>query len=118
MTALQQSNSTRRSSITTYLAHDTAYGLGSFSESNSFSGPSSPGLTRRSSLTGEYIPLGSVSLHIDNALEFGVFMHIASNASSASFQPSSLPDLAVVVGQGIGRIGLRLRLLRVNKDIS
>lgn len=92
MTASQQSNSTRRSSITNYSARDTAYGSGSFSES-SFSGPSSPGLTRRSSLIGdEYIPLGPVSLHIDDALEFGVFTHIAS--SGGSFQSSKLPATA------------------------
>lgn len=100
MTASQQSNSTRRSSITAYSAHDTAYGSGSFSES-SFSSPSSPGLTRRSSLIGdEYIPLGPVSLHIDDALEFGVFTHIASSASSASFQPSKLPRAAGGGGGG------------------
>jgi hypothetical protein len=92
MTASQQSNSTRRSSVTNYSARDTAYGSGSFSES-SFSGPSSPGMTRRSSLIGdEYIPLGSVSLHIDDALEFGVFTHITS--SGGSFQPSKLPATA------------------------
>jgi hypothetical protein len=92
MTASQQSNSTRRSSITNYSARDTAYGSGSFSES-SFSGPSSPGLTRRSSLIGdEYIPLGPVSLHIDDALEFGVFTHATS--SGGSFQPSKLPATA------------------------
>ncbi|KAE8441467.1 hypothetical protein EG329_004923 [Mollisiaceae sp. DMI_Dod_QoI] len=92
MTASQQSNSTRRSSITNYSASDTAYGSGSFSES-SFSGPSSPGLTRRSSLIGdEYVPLGPVSLHIDDALEFGVFTHISS--TGASFQPSKLPVTA------------------------
>jgi hypothetical protein len=92
MTASQQSNSTRRSSITNYSARDTAYGSGSFSES-SFSGPSSPGMTRRSSIIGdEYIPLGSVSLHIDDALEFGVFTHITS--SGGSFQPSNLPATA------------------------
>jgi hypothetical protein len=93
MTASQQSNSTRRSSITNYSARDTAYGRGgSFSES-SFSGPSSPGLTRRSSLIGdESIPLGPVSLHIDDALEFGVFTHITS--SGGSFQPSTLPTTA------------------------
>ena len=92
MTASQQSNSTRRSSVTNYSAQDTAYGRGSFSE-NSFSGPSSPGLTRRSSLIGdECIPLGAVSLHIDDALEFGVFTHITS--SSGSFHPSKLPATA------------------------
>lgn len=89
MTASQQSSSTRRSSVTNYSARDTAYGSGSFSES-SFSGPSSPGLTRRSSLIGdEYIPLGPVSLHIDDALEFGVFTHITSTVGS--FQTSQLP---------------------------
>jgi hypothetical protein len=92
MTASQQSSSTRRSSITNYSAHDTAYGSGSFSES-SFSGPSSPGITRRSSLIGdEHVPLGPVSLHIDDALEFGVFTHITS--SRGSFQPSKLPATA------------------------
>ncbi|KAE9364871.1 restriction of telomere capping protein 5 [Stipitochalara longipes BDJ] len=92
MTASQQSNSTRRSSVTNYSARDTAYGPGSFSES-SFSGPSSPGLTRRSSLIGdEYVPLGPVSLHIDDALEFGVFTHVTS--SGGSFQPSKLPATA------------------------
>jgi hypothetical protein len=92
MTASQQSNSTRRSSVTNYSARDTAYGSGSFSES-SFSGPSSPSLTRRSSLIGdEYLPLGPVSLHIDDALEFGVFTHITSSGSS--FQPSKLPATA------------------------
>ncbi|PMD29526.1 restriction of telomere capping protein 5, partial [Hyaloscypha variabilis F] len=59
----------------------------------SFSGPSSPGLTRRSSLIGdESIPLGPVSLHIDDALEFGVFTHITS--SGGSFQQSTLPTTA------------------------
>jgi hypothetical protein len=94
MTASQQSNTTRRSSITNYSARDTDYGSGSasFSES-SFSGPSSPGLTRRSSLIGdEYVPLGSVSLHIDDALEFGVFTHVTSTVGS--FQPSKLPASA------------------------
>jgi len=92
MTASQQSNSTRRSSVTNYSAHDTAYGSSSFSES-SFSGSFSPGITRRSSLIGdEYIPLGPVSLHIDDALEFGVFTHITS--SGGSFQPSKLPASA------------------------
>jgi hypothetical protein len=92
MTASQQSNSTRRSSVTNYSASDTAYGSGSFSESN-FPCPSSPGITRRSSVIGdEYVPLGSVSLHIDDALEFGVFTHITS--SGGSFQPSKLPVTA------------------------
>jgi hypothetical protein len=94
MTASQQSHSTRRSSVTNYSARDTDYGSGSasFSES-SFSGPSSPGLTRRSSLIGdEHIPLGSVSLHIDDALEFGVFTHVTSTVGS--FQPSTLPASA------------------------
>jgi hypothetical protein len=50
-------------------------------------------MTRRSSIIGdEYIPLGSVSLHIDDALEFGVFTHITS--SGGSFQPSNLPATA------------------------
>lgn len=40
----------------------------------------------------EYIPLRSVSLHIDDALEFGVFTHITS--SGGSFQPSKLPATA------------------------
>jgi TLD/Domain of unknown function len=99
MTASQQSLNTRRSSVTNYSASDTAWGSGSFSES-SFSGPSSPGLTRRSSLIGdEYVPLGPVSLHIDDALEFGVFTHLtpSSNGAGGSFQPSSLP-----VGAGTG----------------
>lgn len=94
MTASQQSIRTRRSSITNYSARDTdePYGSASFSES-SFSGPSSPGLTRRSSLIGdEYVPLGSVSLHIDDALEFGVFTHVTSTVGS--FQPSKLPASA------------------------
>jgi hypothetical protein len=100
MTASQKSFSTRRSSVTNYSARDTdyrtAYGSGSFSE-NSFSGSSSPGMTRRSSLIGdEYIPLGPVSLHIDDALEFGVFTHI--NSSRGSFQPSKLPATARASG--------------------
>jgi TLD/Domain of unknown function len=92
MTASQQSNHIRRSSVTNFTVHDNAFGSGSFSESG-FSGPPSPGITRRSSLVGdEYVPLGSVSLHIDDALEFGVFTHFTS--TGGSFQPSKLPASA------------------------
>jgi hypothetical protein len=96
MTASQQFNSSRRSSVTDYSAQDTAYGSRNYSErTNSFSGSSSPGLTRRSSLIGdEYVPIGPISLHIDAALEFAVFTHMASSGSSASFQPSKLPARA------------------------
>jgi hypothetical protein len=94
MTTSQQSvgNPTRRSSVTTYSASDLAYSSGSIS-AGSFSGPSSPGLARRSSLlSDDAIPLGPVSLHIDDALQFGVFTHLASGGGS--FQPSKLPTSA------------------------
>jgi hypothetical protein len=90
MTNSQQSTTgpARRPSVTTYSASDTGYGSGSFS--GSFSGPSSPGIARRSSLIAdEHLPLGAVSLHIDDALEFGVFTHFTSGV--ASFQHSTLP---------------------------
>lgn len=94
MTTSQQSGSgfARRSSVTTYSASDMAYSSGSIS-GNSFSGPSSPGLARRSSLlTDDHIPLGPVSLHIDDGLEFGVFTHLTSGGGS--FQCSKLPAAA------------------------
>jgi hypothetical protein len=93
MTSSQPSISgpTRRPSVTTYSASDLAYSSGSLS--GSFSGPSSPGLTRRSSLIGDdHIPLGPVSLHIDDGLQFGVFTHLASGGGS--FQSSKLPASA------------------------
>ncbi|OCK93274.1 restriction of telomere capping protein 5 [Cenococcum geophilum 1.58] len=94
MTNSQQSSSgpTRRASVTTYSASDMEYSSGSFS-GGSFSGPSSPGRNRRSSLIGdEHIPLGPISLHIDDGLEFGVFTHLASGGGS--FQHSKLPSSA------------------------
>jgi hypothetical protein len=97
LTTSQQSISrpTRRESVTTYSASDVAYNSGSFSGS-SFSGPSSPGLTRRSSLlSDESIPLGPVSLHIDDALQFAAFTHLASGGGS--FEPSKLPAAARAV---------------------
>ena len=85
----------RRSSIT-YSASDSAYGGTSYNSSfgsGSFSGSGSPGLTRRSSLVGdEQVPLGPVSLHIDDALEFAVFTHLASGGGS--FHTSKLPKEA------------------------
>lgn len=83
-----------RRSSTSYSASDSAYDGTSYSSSSfgsgSFSGPGSPGLTRRSSLLGdEQLPLGPVSLHIDDALEFGVFTHLASGGGS--FHTSKLP---------------------------
>jgi hypothetical protein len=90
----------RRESVTSYSATDTAWGSGSFSGS-AISSPTntsagSPGMMRRSSLLlpdgGGHLPLGPVSLHIDDALQFGVFTHVA--AGGGSFVPSTLPDEA------------------------
>jgi TLD/Domain of unknown function len=85
----------RRESVTSYSASDFAWGSGSVSGS-SFSSPTStgsPGMTRRGSLflpDGGHIPLGPVSLHIDDALQFGVFTHVASGGGS--FVTSTLPE--------------------------
>ncbi|PMD13297.1 restriction of telomere capping protein 5 [Hyaloscypha hepaticicola] len=48
--------------------------------------------SQHSLIGDEYVPLGSVSLHIDDALEFGVFTHVTSTVGS--FQPSKLPASA------------------------
>jgi hypothetical protein len=96
MTTSKQSigEPTRRVSVSTYSASDVAYTSSSVA-GNSFSGPSSLSLTRRSSLLGdEHIPLGPVSLHIDDALQFGAFTHLA--AAGASFEHSKLPANARV----------------------
>jgi hypothetical protein len=83
----------RRSSVTSYSASDTAYVPGSVGRS-SFSGQSSPEMMRRSLLLGdEHLPLGPVSLHIDDALQFGVFTHLAS-AGGSTFQSSKLAPTA------------------------
>ena len=51
---------------------------------------SSPGLPRHFSVLGdEHVPLGPVSLHIDDALEFACFTHLS--AGGGSFHPSKLP---------------------------
>lgn len=48
-------------------------------------------LARRASWLGDtHLPIGPVSLHLDDGLEFGVFTHLTSGGGS--FFPSSLPQ--------------------------
>jgi TLD/Domain of unknown function len=93
MTASQASDPTRRSSVMEYSASDTGYGSASYSGSSAFSSSRKSGMPRRGSLIGdEHIPLGPVSLHIDDGLEYGVFTHISSGGGS--FHASKLPNAA------------------------
>lgn len=90
--SMTTSQVTRRQSLS-YSASDASYtspSASSFSAPSFRTTPPSPGLTRRSSLVGdEQIPLGPVSLHIDDALQFAVFTHLASGGGS--FRTSRLP---------------------------
>jgi len=93
-TSMTTSQLTRRQSLS-YSASDASYTSPtvSFSAPTFPSTPPSPGMTRRSSLIGdEQIPLGPVSLHIDDALQFAVFTHLSSGGGS--FRPSRLPPAA------------------------
>ena len=59
--------------------HPSGVGLGS----------AVPHQTAASSTTHGYLPLGPVSLHLDDALEFGIFTH--RSEGGGSFHPSRLP---------------------------
>lgn len=92
--SMMTSQMSRRQSFS-YSASDASYTspTASFSAPTFPSTPPSPGLTRRSSLVGdEQIPLGPVSLHIDDALQFAVFTHLSSGGGS--FRTSRLPPAA------------------------
>jgi hypothetical protein len=89
----------RRDSVSSYSAHDTAYGSSSLSSGGFASPPVSLGVNRRSSLIGdEHVPLGPVSLHVDDALQFGVFTHLSEGGGS--FATSRLP-VGARAGSGV-----------------
>jgi hypothetical protein len=67
----------------------TGLGFGSPVPSQSATGTSSHPIRRRSSILNDQLPLGPVSLHIDDGLEYGVFTH--DSMGGGSFLPSQLP---------------------------
>jgi hypothetical protein len=84
--------STQSSNYAYFLRQPSSYtgiGFGSPLPENNHSRPAGAGSRRRSSLDGEKLPLGPVSLHMEDSLTYAAFTN--DSRGTGSFLPSKLP---------------------------